>query len=107
MADLTVAKTILEQLGGNRFRAMTGAKNFLGADYSLTFSLPGGGGFTKGGINKVVIELTPMDVYTVTFYRMRRSKGTLLAKVVSKFEDVYCDGLRSLFERETGLATSL
>ena len=27
--DMTVAKTILEQLGGNKFRMMTGAKNLL------------------------------------------------------------------------------
>ena len=27
---MTVAKTILEHLGGNKFRMMTGAKNFVG-----------------------------------------------------------------------------
>ncbi len=39
MADLTVAKTILEQLGGELFVAMTGAKNFVGTEDSLTFEV--------------------------------------------------------------------
>jgi len=39
MADLTVAKTILEQLGGELFVAMTGAKNFVGTEDSLTSHL--------------------------------------------------------------------
>ena len=39
--DLTVANTILQQLGGNKFRVMTGAKNFVGSNDALTFRLPG------------------------------------------------------------------
>ena len=34
-ADMRVAEEILRQLGGNRFRVMTGAKNFSGTDNSL------------------------------------------------------------------------
>ena len=33
--DMRVAETILSQLGGNRFRVMTGAKNFAATDNSL------------------------------------------------------------------------
>jgi len=39
MADLTVAKTIFEQLGGEHFVAMTGAKDFVGTEDSLTFKV--------------------------------------------------------------------
>ena len=34
MSNMTVAKTILEQLGGNKFRMMTGAKNLAGDENS-------------------------------------------------------------------------
>ena len=36
MSNLTVAKTILEQLGGNKFCMMTGAKNLAGDENSLS-----------------------------------------------------------------------
>lgn len=39
MAELTVAKTILEQLGGSRFLALTGSRNLVGDDTSLTMRL--------------------------------------------------------------------
>lgn len=97
----TTASIILEQLGGNRFKMMTGANNFLTNGNDLTFSLPGGGGFAKSGINRVNIELTPADLYTVKFYRLRRGD----AQLVSEHTDIYCDSLQELFTRETGLAT--
>jgi hypothetical protein len=99
----SVAKTILEQLGGRRFIAMTGARNFIDTGNGLSFRLPGSGGFIKNGINVVRIDLTPNDTYNVTFSRLRGSKDT----VISKHDDVYADSLREVFESETGLATSL
>ena len=39
MSDMTVAKTILEQLGGNKFRVMTGAKNFMGFTDGLVMKI--------------------------------------------------------------------
>lgn len=39
MTDMTVSQTILSQLGGNRFIAMTGSKNFVGSDDALSFKL--------------------------------------------------------------------
>jgi hypothetical protein len=99
-----VAKTILQQLGGSLFATLTGAKNFVGSENSLSFSLPGGGGFCKNGINRVNIELAPSDTYTVKFYRFQRG-ATLVT--VSEHTDIYFDGLQDLFERETGLYTSL
>jgi hypothetical protein len=39
MTDMTVSQTILSELGGNRFIAMTGSKNFVGSDDALSFKL--------------------------------------------------------------------
>ena len=99
--DLTVANTILAQLGGNRFARMTGAKQFVGSDKALVFQLPGNPGYVKDGINLVKIELTPLDEYNMIFYRERSGKLTEKAKV----EGVYCDQLQELFTEYTGLHT--
>lgn len=54
-----VAQTILSQLGGKRFIAMTGADKLgAGPDY-LQFKLPMN--ITKGGINKIKITLDWTD----------------------------------------------
>ncbi len=103
--DLTVANTILEQLGGNRFLAMTGARNLAGDATSLSFRLPGNG-FAKNGINYVKVTLEPSDTYTVVFKKIGRAPGFKVTEF-DKVEDVYCDNLREVFERATGLATSL
>ena len=98
-----VARTILEQLGGNAFVAMTGAKNFASLDTALLFALPGTGGFTKNGINRVAILLNGMDLYDITFTRVR---GTNVTKVDER-NNIYAEDLRRVFTEVTGLATSL
>jgi hypothetical protein len=100
---MSVGRIILEQLGGRKFIAMTGAKNFSEGPNSLSFRLPGGGGFTKNGINAVMVRLEPSDTYRVTYYRIRGGQ----MKVVSEHDDIYADSLRENFERETGLRTSM
>jgi hypothetical protein len=57
MADLTVAKTILEQLGGEHFVALTGAKNFVGTEDSLTFEV----GSNPKHVSHVRVTQTPDD----------------------------------------------
>lgn len=96
---MQVAKTILEQLGGNKFIAMTGAKNLVGSDNALSFRI----GRNCEGINAVRIELTPMDTYTVTFYKVRKH----VANIASQSEDVYCDMLAEIFTANTGMAVRL
>ena len=98
--DLVIANTILQQLGGNRFAVMTGAKNFVGMSNGLMFGLRRG---AKNGINKVRITLDPSDTYTVEFYKIR---GVNVSKV-SESDMVYADSLRKTFESATGLYTSL
>jgi len=95
-----IAKTILEQLGGNKFVVMTGAKNFLNIGNGLSFKLPGAG-FTKNGINYIKIILEPNDTYTMEFGRIR---GTNY-KIISQHSDIYFDQLQEIFTQETGLDT--
>lgn len=99
--SMEVANTILQQLGGRRFVAMTGCKNFLGSENSLTFSLPK----IYNGINKVRITLMPNDLYKMEFMKFNRK--TLDIVVVSEHNDVYWDQLQDIFTNETGLATHL
>lgn len=91
----TVAQTILEQLGGNMFRAMTGAKDFVTDGSHLRFKI--GRGATNA-INLVTVKLEADDTYTVTFARFRALKVTPVKTVPG----VYCDMLRSVFTEATG-----
>jgi hypothetical protein len=78
------------------------ARHVLAGEAELQFHLPAR--FARDGINAVRIELTPLDVYRVQFFRIGRG---LRLTVVADLEDVYCDQLRDVFERTTGLVTRL
>jgi hypothetical protein len=99
---LQIAKTILQQLGGNKFVVMTGAKNLTSIGNGLSFRLPGHG-FTKNGINYVKIILAPSDTYNIELGKIR---GTTY-KIINTINDVYFDQLQEIFTRETGLNTHL
>jgi len=95
-----VTETIYQQLGGNRFVVMTGAKNFVAYPDLLEFTIPR----NMSKANRVRVYYEPgSDLYTVTF-----NKTTGLSNVeLQRFEDVYADQLRSLFTQVTGMETSL
>lgn len=93
------ALTIIAQFGGNGFKVMTGAKNFVFGPDGLTFKI----GQNCHRINGVRVQLEPTDVYTVEFLRINKNGVT----VVSKHEDVYCHDLQDLFEKKTGMYTSI
>ena len=101
MSDMYVAETILHQLGGPRFRAMTGASGFMGDGNGIQFSVPA----CKDGISKIRIILEPDDTYTFKAYHIRR-RG-LVVDVRAEHENVYAEDLQRVFTRATGLATSL
>lgn len=94
-----VAHTILQQLGGNRFVVMTGAKQFGQTDTKLQFRLPR----AKNGINFVEIELNGLDLYNVKFMRVQKFTFTVKAQSL----DVYAENLAQVFENATGLYTHL
>ena len=104
MADLTAANTILAQLGGRRFLAMTGAESFASSADTLSFRLPSR--LTPRRIRGVRIRLDASDTYTVTFLRMG-TKPDFTPAIVAECSDVYAENLREVFTRETGLDTSL
>ena len=61
MTDMTVARTILDQLGGARFVAMTGAREFVGSADSLTFKI----GVNPKRVTQVRVTLTPHTIAAV------------------------------------------
>lgn len=99
MSDITVAHTILTQLGGARFLVMTGAKNLVGSSNSLSMKLPR----NKSKANHLRIELTVDDLYNVAFSTFRN----LDLQPVDTSEGVYADQLVEVFERVTGMRASL
>lgn len=95
-----IAGTILSQLGGNRFRAMTGARDFLAIEAGLFFSIPK---FPGIKINRVLVKLEASDEYTVSFQRLYNGK----LSVIALREGVNAESLRAVFTSETGLETSM
>ena len=96
---MEVGREILRQLGGARFVAMTGAKNFLYTDNSISFRI----GKNAKRVNYVKIELTHRDDYTMTFGNIRGLNYTVKAER----DVIFADSLRAVFEAETGMATRL
>lgn len=108
---MNVAETILCQLGGGRFVAMTGAYNLCSHEDTLSMSLPR----NKSRANQLHIQYTPNDFYTMKFiyYRPPRlvKKSLILLPeelaYIAVYEGLYCDQLCDLFTEVTGLYTSL
>jgi hypothetical protein len=100
--DMTVSRTILEQLGGRRFLVMTGAKNLVGSADALTMRIASVNKDRKR-VNVVSITLDPSDTYTVEAIFASRNTRT----VVGTRSNVYCDGLQAVFTELTGLYTHL
>lgn len=98
MSDMTVANTILDQVGQNAL-FMLGAKQLVGTEKSVRFRI----GRNSKSITHVEITLDPSDTYTVAFLRARG----IDSKEVSSDSFVYADQLRSVIEKNTGLYTSL
>ena len=94
-----IAKTILQQLGGNKFIAMTGAKNLGFTNNGLQMKI----GRNSKGITHVVISLKSTDTYDVEFIKMRGVNR----KVVKKLKGVYADQLGTMFKKYTGMNVRL
>jgi hypothetical protein len=101
----TVPQTILAQLGGNRFLAMTGAKHLTGGVQYLSMALPNAR-YMKAKITHLRITLDPSDTYTVEALHCNMRGKNPIQTIVREC-DVYCDNLRKTFTQLTGLETSL
>jgi hypothetical protein len=98
--SMEVAETILAQLGGGRFVAMTGAKLLMGGPDFLQFRIGAG---ARQGINSVRIELSPDDTYTMIFSKIRGVD----VKEQHRLAGLYVDQLRPTFTEKTGFDTAL
>jgi hypothetical protein len=94
---MEVARTILQQLGGNRFAMLTGARKFVAAEKGLSFVFPQP---AAGKPNACTITLTPRDEYDIVFSYVRFPN---VPRVVEEHKGIYCDQLLDIFEGATGL----
>lgn len=98
---MKTATTILQQLGGNKFIAMTGSKNFAGSEDALCMHLTK----NKAKAKYLRIELNANDTYTMIFRKAITKDHTF--PIVARIEGVYCDMLQPIFTQVTGLDTHL
>lgn len=97
-----VADTILQQFGGNRFVAMTGAKQMVSLEDGIQFKLGRG---AARRINKVRVTLGSDDLYKLEFFRIDVREGKVFHIAVC--ERVHAESLRSCFTNITGMDCSL
>ena len=97
---MSVAKTILEQLGGNQFRMMTGAKNLVDCGDALAMKI----GRNSSNSNYLKITLNSMDLYDMKFCKLTRK---FEEKSVTEYKNVYNDLMKGTFTAHTGMYTSL
>ena len=95
-----VANTIYRQLGGNRFRVMTGAKMMVSTENGIRMRI----GRNKTNANFMEVSLNGLDLYDVTFAKLPKM-GEM--KSVKTYDNVYSDMLVSIFESHTGMYTTL
>ena len=96
--DKTVAATIAQQIG-HKALVMIGASNICAGDNCIVMKI----GRNSKGWNYLKIALNGLDLYDMTFQRIRNCK-IADEKVIN---DIYHDQLCDIIERETGLNTSL
>ena len=92
---------ILQQLGGNKFIAMTGSNGFVYDNNSRSISMQLRRNQAKAKWLK--ISLTVMDVYTMQFYALKNDAPVIVKEV----KGVYNDMLQETFTNVTGLNTRL
>ena len=95
-----VANEIYRQLGGNRFRVMTGAKNMVSLENGIAMKI----GRNKTNANYMEIVLNELDLYDITFAKVTKM-GEM--KSMNGYDNVYNDMLVSIFVFHTGMYTSL
>jgi hypothetical protein len=91
-----LSNTIYRALGANKFKVMTGAKNFVINDLGLSFTIP--------NIGNCSIQYDEgLDLFNMEFFKIRKFEK----KVNKEFNGLYVDQLEEIFSEHTGLATSL
>ena len=106
-----MTKTILNQLGGNRFITMTGANYFMGIENGLRFRICK----NKSKANIVKITLNSMDLYDVEFIKhtpFKFNPKTMTfreekTETIETINNCYGNMLQDIFTKITGLYTHL
>jgi len=96
---MEIAKTILHQLGGNKFIVMTGANNFIATENGLRMNIRR----NKSGAKWLSITLNGNDLYDLEFSGIKKKDY----HVFKSYNDVYNDQLCQIFEAVTGYYTRL
>ena len=107
---MSVANTILRQLGGSKFLVMTGSKPVADGN-TLRIHLMR----NMSKANRLYITLEADDTYTMRFFRYiagRLDKKTLEWREekiteIKTVSGVYCDMLQKVFTEVTGMDTRL
>ena len=102
--SLQVARTILEQLGGEKvLSVMIGAHSFTADGNGLVFKFKAK---ARCGIKAIKVTLDPSDTYTVEFYS-QKGAPSFAVKCEARYTDTMSEDLVSLVEEATGLVLSL
>jgi len=100
--DTQIARTILQQLGGNKFTAMTGSHSFVNRGDGLSFQVRR----NKAKATHCVIALRGDDTYTVEFWKLGRGANFGMHKL-NETAGAYAEDLQRIFTEVTGLDTHL
>lgn len=93
------ATEILNQLGGKKFIAMTGSKEFIDMGDGLKMKLTS----NKLKAQYLYIQLLQNDTYKMTFAKIVKMEWIVISETVG----VYADMLQKVFTEKTGLDTTL
>lgn len=110
----SVAATILEQLGGSKFTAMTGSSHYVSDGNTLRMNLAR----NRSKANRLYITLDEStDTYSMRFFqyrpgglRVRNGEAFFVEDKITEVKQVdgvYADMLCEIFTSVTGMATSL
>lgn len=97
--ETSIAKIILQQLGGNRFLIMTGAHELIDTGNGLRMTIRR----NKSRAKWLKITLTPDDLYHMEFSGVKNKDFHVFAE----FDGVYFDMMKDIFESVTGYYTSM
>jgi len=99
------ANVLFRQLGGNRFRAMTGAKDFMKDGNSLRMKIMK----NNTGGNHLIITLNSNDLYDMRFesHRLNRKTHELTIKVKAEETNIPASNLQRVFTELSGLYTHM
>ena len=93
---------ILQQLGGNMFIAMTGAKVYSDGDSKLVAKIKG-----SRTCNHLEISLNSMDLYDIRFCKIGTAKTFYEMKSDKTLNNIYAEDMKGIIEEETQLYLSL